>query len=788
MLLKNIIKNKMVLAFFVICGFTLNAQSAIQSTRWTGAEDSEAHLEHVVSVINQKLNLNVQAADFQMIEERDLATSHFQTYFQIAGGIPLRGASLRLWLDPQNQKAIQIEAFVEDTPPATKTFLSLGHHQILRQLTKGKDPLTIVRKWLRVNAEDKKIRSIKSTYYWMNAKLVREFTVKARLGTHQFLIDVQNNKLLKHQYQEFPNSDISEEFKVPARVYPIYDFADSDDGTQLIQQDLMPTNLKYLKSQYTQINEDPYSVLRNRKYTDAFADSFMATTAAGQAQGYWSSAMIKEQARSIIQGLRKTDNSFSNNGVVLDGRYATVSIHPDFVKSLGDQLPFAMKHSAQLHMSWNSVSTGDNGEEQYEMIPGSGYLGKPLKNLADAWNRPAIQDPDNNPLTYLKQGFDEVQVYYAITRLFESLHEMGFTDPDLSTRPFHAFLYDPDINARDNAYYTDDTINFTTYSKGFRNYARDNSTIWHELGHGIMDRLMGDYITLADTGGLSEGMADFVAALVIADVSNGQHFDGENTFRIINHTGFGLTNEVHDDGESYGGAMNDLLQAAITSQGRNGLIKVGDLTMETMRLTRNHPGLTAQDWFSHMLFADQLGRKGVREPGELKTIITAALDGRNFRFANPSQNNSQNTGAAEFSLKNGDQEISAGALGSRNRPLAVAFTNGSTTADYNLQVQLKDGEVYKFQYPVTVVVQYQGGPLQGALHWTAEDKGAFETYTIATPEQLLQIPLQVSATCDYVNRPNNSCSDFVYIKIYNKDTLSSLKPVAKKRFYLKVTQ
>ena len=92
-----------------------------------------------------------------------------------------------------------------------------------------------------------------------------------------------------------------------------------------------------------------------------------------------------------------------------------------------------MKHSAQLHMSWNSVSTGDNGEEQYEMIPGSGYLGKPLKNLADAWNRPAIQDPDNNPLTYLKQGFDEVQVYYAITRLFESLHEMGFTDPDLST-------------------------------------------------------------------------------------------------------------------------------------------------------------------------------------------------------------------------------------------------------------------------------------------------------------------------------------------------------------------
>lgn len=784
----NFIFNKKTISVFLLAtSITLTAQTAVKSTRWTGIEDQNTQLDHIVSVINQKLNLNVQTADFQMVEERDLATSHFQTYFQIAGGIPMRGASLRVWSDPQGQKAIQVEAFIEDTPPATKTFLSLGHHLILRELTKGKDSLTTVRKWLRTNAEDKKIRSIKSSYFWMNSKLVREFTVKARLGTHLFLIDVQNNKLIKHQYQEYPNGDndspdVAGEFKVPARVYPIYDFADSDDGTQLIQQDLQPTNLKYLKSEYTQVNEDPYSVLRNRKYTDAMADSFMATTAAGQAQGYWSSSMVKMQARSVLQGLRKSQNSFTNGGVILDGRYATVSIHPDFVKSLGDQLPFVMKHSAQLHMSWNQVSS-DNGEDQYEMVPGTGYLGRPLKNWADAWNRPATQDPDNNPLNYLKQGFDEVQVYYAITRLFESLHGMGFTDPDLSSRPFHAFLYDPDIGARDNAYYTDDTINFSTYSKGHRNFARDNSTIWHELGHGIMDRLMGDYITLADTGGLSEGMADFVAALVIADVSNGLPFDGSQTFRIINRTGFGLTNEVHDDGESYGGAMNDLLEAAIKSQGRQGLIKVGDLTMETMRLTRNHPALTAQDWFSHMLFADEMGHPGVRESGEMKTFIMSALDGRNFRFAN----GTQNTGAAEFSLKNGDQEITAGAPGSRGHPVGVTFVNGATTADYNLQVQLKDGEVYKFQYPVTIVVQYQGGPLQGALHWTAEDKVASETYTIENPEQLLQIPLQVSATCDYVNRPDNGCSDFVYIKIFNKDTLSSFKPVAKKRFYLKVT-
>src|SRR3954468_9296015 len=104
----------------------------------------------------------------------------------------------------------------------------------------------------------------------------------------------------------------------------------------------------------------------------------------------------------------------------------------------------------------------------------------------------------------------------------ESLHNMGFSDPELSTRPFNAFLYDPDISMRDNAYYTDDTINFTTYSPTAVNAARNNNTIWHELGHGVMDRLMGDFITLADTGGLSEGMADFVAQLVLHGITKGK--------------------------------------------------------------------------------------------------------------------------------------------------------------------------------------------------------------------------------------------------------------------------
>jgi hypothetical protein len=119
-------------------------------------------------------------------------------------------------------------------------------------------------------------------------------------------------------------------------------------------------------------------------------------------------------------------------------------------------------------------------------------LGRPMQSFEEAYQRPARRLADHNPTEYINDGFDELQVYHSINTLFESLQAMGFTDPELSTRPFHAFLYDPDIGSRNNAYYTDDTINFATYTPQAVNYARDNPTIWHELGHGIMDRMMGD--------------------------------------------------------------------------------------------------------------------------------------------------------------------------------------------------------------------------------------------------------------------------------------------------------
>ena len=56
-----------------------------------------------------------------------------------------------------------------------------------------------------------------------------------------------------------------------------------------------------------------------------------------------------------------------------------------------------------------------------------------------------------------------------------------------------------------------------------------------------------------------------------------------------------------------------------------------DLTLEAMRLTRNHPSLNARTWFEHMLYADELGSE-VREVNQFKDIIVMALAKRNFSF------------------------------------------------------------------------------------------------------------------------------------------------------------
>lgn len=765
---------------FIILTSTI-VHAEIHYIRWDKNKIVADNLEAILPDLKLQTGINLTFENYTLVEDKELANSRFQTYSQLNNGISVKGALIRIW--SVSNKIIQMEAHIDDlfsTPKSLNardqfasrmlnkniTFKSLNLNSKQKDLffsqiiKKNLDNYTFINKIVRNHPDDRRIKSIKSFDQWNGSDLERVIQVTAQHGVHTIVVSHISKKIKEFNYAEFPQTDVA------ALVYPIYEESEKNKALQ----NRIPVILKDILPNRRLTSSDPYAPLRANRYFEDMMDPVQGETEAGRSLGFWSPNWIMMQAKNLFEALPQVPNSFEAGGLYLEGKYATINIHPEAMRSLKG-INFSPIYSPRLAMMWKPSA---ENESRWEVIPTGAYYGMPLTTPASAINRLARRLPDNDVVTYINDGFDEVQVYYAITRLMESLHDMGFTDTELSTRPFHAFLYDPDISMKDNAYYTNDTINFTTYSPDAQNFARDNSTIWHELGHGVMDRLMGDLIKLADSGGLAEGMADFVAQLVIQDVTSGSSFDGSEDFRIINKTGFNLTNESHDDGEAYGGTMNDILLSAIHTWGRAGLHMMTDLTLEAMRLTRNHPALTANDWFEHMLYADELGKPGVREPGAMKNHIINALQSRNF--------NLDRSPVAEFNVKFGDDTtLTNVSPGSRGNPLTHILKEGEEVS-YNLKLSLKSSESIKFKYPVKIEIVLNGGPLEGAVKWKGEQYGPFVT-TLMRPEDTAQFSLTALPGCDFVNREDGSCSDYAYLKVYNA---GESQVTAKKRFYLRI--
>lgn len=756
------------LLVFVVHFSTAHSAGSVQFVRWTAAESTATDLKTIVQILNQKLGENLTAADFILIEDRKLATSHYLRYHLVIDGIPAGDQLLRIWIG-DDEKLIQSEAAltVNQKEFLQKKFSGIKALSLSKGLS-SEQTMALVADAIK-SSEDQLIRETQWNDYWIRDDLVRLVVVKGRRGKTTIEIDLVKKKVISVRYKEFPTlGKVADEFSLKAKVFPVYEEAEKIPGVL----DRVDVTLKGLKVARPVTTDDMFAPLKTQKYLASKANSVLGMTEEGRKQGFWSMDYVKGQAASVISKLNTLDNS-PTNGMYLYGKHATINLHPDAIIKWGKELIFKPSLSASFLPMYLPF-----GEKDYEMIPSAGQFGSPLMSYSEAYERKAERSKTHDPLTYINQGFDEIQVYYAIEELFEVLNSRGFSDENLSTRPFHAFLYDPDISSKDNAYYTDDTINFATYSGEFQNMARDNTTIWHELGHGVMDRLMGEKLVLNDTGGLSEGMADFISELVLkGSVGDTSKIPGYEDFRIINNIGFYLTNEVHDDGEAYGGTMRDLLELAIARDGlEKGLLKVTDLTLEAMRLTRDHPALTAEDWFLHMYFADSRGAK-VRKPGELKSLLDKALSSRNFR--------ADGLARAEFKLLNlnADEEVTSEALGSRDRPIRYKIALDETVT-HKLGVRFKSSDLYKFDYPLKVVAQFNGGPLQGAVHWVDEEKGSL-TFEIKNEAALVDFSVSAIGKCDYSNRTGGGCKDFVYLQVFDKT--HTTKPIAKKRFYLVIT-
>lgn len=728
-----------------------------------------ATMQAMLEKANAETQVNFKESDFYLVEDRVLATSRFQMYVQHSQQIPVAATAIRIWSDKVTNELILAEMHLSEKTKSGEKLLAQKYAKAkfstgaIKSKKLSMAISQIVTAEIAKHDTDNKIISMKFTDQWVNGDLVREVQVRGRRGVHHVTISLLKNVVVETNYIEFPQS---EQFQtVHANVFPIYEEVEAT-GEKLPYE---VKELKFISTYIPDGGENPLSVFNDIKFPENRYHPILAETEVGQLYDFWSEASLRRKVSAAVAQFPLKSNDMIS-GMLLQGKYATINLHPaarDF-----KEINFPLKSSVNHMISWTSV------DGAYEAKPLSGLYGKVITSEAELLARLPERLPDHDTVSYINSGFDEVQVYYGVTVLMDALGEMGFEDAELSTKPFHAFLYDPDIGMRDNAYYYDNTINFTTYNPTQPNLARDNPTIWHELGHGVMERLMGSHLGFADSkggyGGLSEGMADFVAKIIIQHQTSGSEFPGMNDFRIINKTGFYLTNEMHDEGESYGGVMSDMLDDVIAKNGREGLYDFADLTLETMRLTRNHPALTARSWFEHMLYADEIGSE-VRDANQFKNIIETALVKRNFAFGADFKPSTMKVTSDKGELTNASEA-------SRERPLVECGVDGVVSHD--LKLELKAGDAKFIKFPAIVKVEYQKGALQGAIKWEGEEANP-TVYTINSEEEILNISLRASMECESVNQPDGSCKDYAYIQVFSQ---GGLKPIAKKRFYLKLNK
>ncbi|MBM4304306.1 MAG: hypothetical protein FJ112_08265, partial [Deltaproteobacteria bacterium] len=263
--MKTISLHLMTILSFV---FGAIAIAAPQTVRWTGKEDKNANLVHVLDVIRSKTGVELSQSNFMLVESRKLATSHFLMLAQTVGGMPIRGLSVRLWTSLTKGETIQIEATVDGAPAASGWTV-----KSVRAALSSTDTMELVRQVLK-GTEDPSIRKISWTDMWEKGQVVRVVKVNSKRGKHRLVIGVEGKKLLDQAYEEFPQSDrVSENsFSLPVQVYPIYE----EPEGEILNQTLLPrisSELRYLnKSIRVSLNGDPLASIKNQRYIDSLFD------------------------------------------------------------------------------------------------------------------------------------------------------------------------------------------------------------------------------------------------------------------------------------------------------------------------------------------------------------------------------------------------------------------------------------------------------------------------------------------------------------------------------------
>lgn len=749
------------LSGLLLLNITVFAQD-LQKVRWTPKDQNVGEISVVLAKLSQQLQIPLSLENFLLVEKRELQGISFSYYQQIIDQVPVRHAGVRIWQNAQTQALIQMRAAIKN--PTTAQMKQSRLENNLFEF--GVDDLNFVQVQKIVGSDLKTIRNFKFNRQWAGHQVVLMLQVFGKDRSIEYQLNPRNLSVQAKKVRLFPRADAghsrqnaADEYSVQGHVLKVNEDYEMPWGRRASGAVPELVELKYLKRQIKATKQDWTSALPQKEFSSVMMDEAKAATPEGREQGYWSTKTVQEMIDAATAVVPVYANEMVN-GAYLAGRYVDVLIHQEALQQFAIQ-NFTPFYSTSVNRAWSGTPEG-----WVFKLNASSY-GRPFFTPADLISRQAPYESQRNTAGLINEGFDEMQVYWAVTNWFESMQQAGFTDVELSTRPVQAFLFDPDIEMQNNAYYTDDTINFTTYTSDSVNEVRNLITIWHELGHGLMDRLQGS--SGFDNGGLSEGIADFAAEMALRGYYKNQIPEAIKQRRIVNGIGFQLTSEAHDDGEAYGGSLNDLMERKIAQDGFIGYAKVSDMVLDAMRLTRHSSDLSLLEWYEALVLADELGKSNLRAPQEFSTMLPEIFAHRNYVY--------QQAPSATMTLTYEGHEVTDSGLASRSEPIATQVAEGQSQK-FALQLKVVSaGDIYK--YPLKVLVSYkETNGLQGAARFKDEKDQVFQ---LNSANDTLPLSIELLSGCDAINTSDNSCKDFVNVQVFAKDAGAAF---AKKRFYI----
>jgi hypothetical protein len=210
----------------------------------------------------------------------------------------------------------------------------------------------------------------------------------------------------------------------------------------------------------------------------------------------------------------------------------------------------------------------------YKVVPltklnkGNTLQGAYANNLSD----PAVTSKNHVFLYNRSQdGFEQVMVYYSITKAEDYIHALGFKDVNNESQDYVTTGF-----TDDNSFY-DPSVDAITFGTGGVDDAEDNEVIWHEYGHAIQDDQVPNFGASEEAGAIGEGFGDYWAVTMsqatspdtattpwacVMDWDSTSYTD--DTPHCLRRTDGpkvypgDLDGEVHDDGEIWSHALWDI--------------------------------------------------------------------------------------------------------------------------------------------------------------------------------------------------------------------------------------